>query len=97
MKYSSNKALFNVPKITIYDKIRTSIRWTKEGFGVSTIRFIHTADLHLDSPFKGMTGLPMERLNYLRDSTFMAFANLIDHAIGYKARFYINCRGYLRW
>ncbi|WP_318616720.1 DNA repair exonuclease [Sporosarcina sp. YIM B06819] len=54
---------------------------------MSTIRFIHTADLHLDSPFKGMTGLPMERLNHLRDSTFVAFTNLIDHAINTKPDF----------
>ncbi|MFS0688699.1 DNA repair exonuclease [Sporosarcina sp. 179-K 8C2 HS] len=48
---------------------------------MSTIRFIHTADLHLDSPFKGMTGLPPARLNELRDSTFTAFNRLIDYAV----------------
>ncbi len=48
---------------------------------LSTIRFIHTADLHLDSPFKGMTGLPPARLNELRESTFTAFNRLIDYAI----------------
>ena len=76
-----------MPKITNYDKIRTSIRWAEEGFELSMIRFIHTADLHLDSPFKGMTGLSMERLNYLRDSTFAAFANLISHALNTKPDF----------
>ncbi|MFJ7935493.1 exonuclease SbcCD subunit D [Sporosarcina sp. NPDC096371] len=54
---------------------------------MSTIRFIHTADLHLDSPFKGMTGLPMDRLNRLRESTFVAFANLIEHACQSKPDF----------
>lgn len=48
---------------------------------MSTIRFIHTADLHLDSPFKGMTGLPPARLNELRESTFTAFNRLIDYAV----------------
>lgn len=48
---------------------------------LSTIRFIHTADLHLDSPFKGMTGLPAARLNELRESTFTAFNRLIDYAV----------------
>lgn len=48
---------------------------------MSTIRFIHTADLHLDSPFKGMTGLPPVRLNELRESTFTAFNRLIDYAV----------------
>ena len=48
---------------------------------MSIIRFIHTADLHLDSPFKGMTGMPADRLNSLRDSTFAAFNKLIEHAV----------------
>lgn len=54
---------------------------------MSTIRFIHTADLHLDSPFKGMTGLPTDRLNSLRDSTFAAFNTLIEHAVKTKPDF----------
>ncbi|WP_262177289.1 DNA repair exonuclease [Saccharococcus sp. Marseille-Q5394] len=48
---------------------------------MSTFRFLHTADLHLDSPFKGMTGLPPARLNELRESTFTAFNRLIDYAV----------------
>ncbi|MBE1554912.1 metallophosphoesterase family protein [Sporosarcina limicola] len=54
---------------------------------MSTIRFIHTADLHLDSPFKGMTGLPLNRLDALRESTFTAFARLIDYALTSKPDF----------
>ena len=54
---------------------------------MSTIRFIHTADLHLDSPFKGMTGLPADQLNSLRDSTFAAFNKLIEHAVKTKPDF----------
>lgn len=50
-------------------------------YDLSAIRFIHTADLHLDSPFKGMTGLPPARLNELRESTFTAFNRLIDYAV----------------
>ncbi|MBD7985864.1 DNA repair exonuclease [Sporosarcina sp. Sa2YVA2] len=48
---------------------------------MSTIRFIHTADLHLDSPFKGMTGLTSGRLDDLRNSTFNAFDRLIAYAL----------------
>jgi exonuclease SbcD len=59
----------------------------KEGSHLSTIRFIHTADLHLDSPFKGMTGLPTDRLSSLRDSTFAAFTKLIEHAVKTKPDF----------
>ncbi|CAM3178870.1 DNA repair exonuclease [Filibacter tadaridae] len=54
---------------------------------MSSIRFIHTADLHLDSPFKGMTGLPAERLHALRESTFTAFSNLIEYALKSKPDF----------
>ena len=54
---------------------------------MSTIRFIHAADLHFDSPFKGMTGLPIDRLNSLRDSTFAAFTKLIEHALKTKPDF----------
>lgn len=59
----------------------------KGGGSMSTIKFIHTADLHLDSPFKGMSGLPVEQLNRLRESTFDAFANLIDYALEMKPDF----------
>ena len=48
---------------------------------MSTIRFIHAADSHLDSPFKGMTELPMDQLTNLRASTFTAFERLIEHAL----------------
>ncbi|MDW0111048.1 metallophosphoesterase family protein [Sporosarcina aquimarina] len=44
------------------------------------IRFIHTADLHLDSPFKGMTEMPADRLAELRESTFAAYENVIQYA-----------------
>lgn len=48
---------------------------------MSAIRFIHTADLHLDSPFKGMTGLSQAQLQQLRASTFNAFNKLIEYAL----------------
>ncbi|MCG3088674.1 metallophosphoesterase family protein [Sporosarcina cyprini] len=54
---------------------------------MSTIRFIHTADLHLGSPFKGMTDLPPSRLEALRNSTIRAFQRLIDYALASKPDF----------
>lgn len=56
-------------------------------FYLSMIRFIHTADLHLDSPFKGMMGLPIDKLNDLRESTFKAFTHLIEYALATKPDF----------
>lgn len=45
-----------------------------------TIRFIHAADLHLGSPFKGFADLPGKMAETVRESTFTAFRNLIGHA-----------------
>ena len=54
---------------------------------MSAIRFIHAADLHLDSPFKGMTGMHVDQLVSLRNSTFKAFERLIEHALHSKPDF----------
>lgn len=51
------------------------------------ISFIHTADLHLDSPFKGISHLPEPLFAKVRESTFKAFERLIDYAIEKKVDF----------
>jgi DNA repair protein SbcD/Mre11 len=51
------------------------------------MRFIHAADIHLDSPLRGLDryeGAPVERL---RTATRRAFEGLIDLAIGEKVDF----------
>ncbi|WP_078381564.1 metallophosphoesterase family protein [Sutcliffiella halmapala] len=48
---------------------------------MNSIRFIHAADLHLDSPFKGLNYLPHEIFQQVRASTFIALTNLVDVAI----------------
>lgn len=45
------------------------------------IRFIHTADLHLGSPFTGLQGLQREQWQKLKDSTLEAFDRLISYAL----------------
>ncbi|RST75572.1 DNA repair exonuclease [Siminovitchia acidinfaciens] len=45
------------------------------------IRFIHTADLHLDSPFLGLGHLPEKLFKRLQESTFSAFERVVDAAI----------------
>lgn len=45
------------------------------------IRFLHTADLHLDSPFKGMAAAGPEELARLQQSTFAAFDRFIAYAV----------------
>lgn len=45
------------------------------------VSFIHAADLHLDSPFKGLANVPEEIFTQIQNSTFQALDQLIDMAI----------------
>lgn len=45
------------------------------------VRFIHAADLHLDSPFKGIKSLPAFVWEAVYQSTFQALTRLVDLAI----------------
>lgn len=47
----------------------------------SGFRFIHCADLHLDSPFEGLHSVDPQIGQALRDATFRAFDNVVDLAI----------------
>lgn len=51
------------------------------------ITFIHAADLHLDSPFKGLTNLPGHLFQEIKDSTFQALTHLVEAAIEYEVDF----------
>lgn len=54
-------------------------------------KFIHAADIHLDSPLKGLEaheGTPVEEI---RGATRRALDNLIDLAVGEKAAFLLIC------
>lgn len=44
-------------------------------------KFIHTADLHLDSPFKGISQMGADLRQRLLESTFQAFRNVVNLAI----------------
>lgn len=52
-------------------------------------RFIHAADLHLDTPFTGMTGIPDRLRSYLQDSTFAALSGLVDLAVSEEVDFIV--------
>lgn len=53
------------------------------------IRFIHTADLHLDTPFKGLSNLNSELSTRLKDATFKSFKRIVDVCIQKKVDFLI--------
>jgi DNA repair protein SbcD/Mre11 len=44
-------------------------------------RFIHTGDIHLDSPLKGLSGQQGAAAERIRTATRVAFENLIGQAI----------------
>jgi len=48
---------------------------------MKTFSFIHTADLHLDSPFKGISEVNEEISSELTEATFKAFNKIIDLGI----------------
>jgi len=54
---------------------------------MARIRFLHVADLHLDSPFKGISSIPKNKWKEIRESTFQAFQNIINYAVESKPDF----------
>lgn len=56
---------------------------------MKSIRFLHTADLHLDSPFKGMAAAGPDELATLQQSTFTAFDRFIAYALEQQPDFIV--------
>jgi exonuclease SbcD len=65
--------------------VRSFVRYgkikKKRVIGVEPFTFLHAADLHLDSPFKGMQRLPSGIFERVRTSTFTALKRLVNIAI----------------
>ncbi|CAM3779114.1 Calcineurin-like phosphoesterase domain-containing protein [Mesobacillus thioparans] len=53
------------------------------------VKFLHTADLHLDSPMVGLRHLPKAIFDRLQESTFKALSNLTDAAIKQEVDFVV--------
>ncbi|WP_143463961.1 metallophosphoesterase family protein [Levilactobacillus enshiensis] len=53
------------------------------------MKFIHAADLHLDSPFLGLTTLPSALLATVRQSTFAAATRIFDRALAEHVDFVV--------
>ncbi|SCB72854.1 DNA repair exonuclease SbcCD nuclease subunit [Fictibacillus enclensis] len=53
------------------------------------LKFLHCADLHLDSPFKGLSHLPREIFERIRHSTFRAFSEIVSVAIKEQVDFIV--------
>jgi DNA repair protein SbcD/Mre11 len=53
------------------------------------VKFLHTADLHLDSPMVGLRQLPKAIFQRLKESTFTALKNITDSAIKHEVDFVV--------
>jgi len=53
------------------------------------LRFIHAADLHLDSPFRGIGEASAALRDQLQSATLNALSRVVDHTINSKADFLI--------
>ncbi|GEK91456.1 metallophosphoesterase family protein [Alkalibacterium kapii] len=51
------------------------------------VKYIHAADIHLDSPFKGLKNIPEALFDRIKASTFNSFKNLIDAALYHQVDF----------
>jgi DNA repair exonuclease SbcCD nuclease subunit len=51
------------------------------------VKFLHAADLHLDSPLRGLTRHEEAPIDALRGATREAFNNLVELAIEEKVDF----------
>ncbi len=56
---------------------------------MTKVKFIHTADLHLDTPFKGLSNLNNDLANKLKDATFKSFKRITNLCIEKKVDFLI--------
>jgi DNA repair exonuclease SbcCD nuclease subunit len=56
---------------------------------VKSFRFIHTGDIHLDSPLKGLSGQQGAAAERIRTATRAAFDNLVTQAIEERVTFII--------
>jgi DNA repair exonuclease SbcCD nuclease subunit len=54
---------------------------------MSYVKFIHTADLHLDTPFKGLLQINKDLADKIKNATFKAFEKIIDTCISEKVDF----------
>lgn len=52
-------------------------------------RFIHTGDIHLDSPLKGLAGQDGAAAERIRTATRAAFSNLVDLAVEEQVDFFV--------
>src|SRR5271167_1437646 len=61
----------------------------KESARVPDFTFVHSADLHLDTPFKGIGGTAPYVAKRLRDASLAAFDRLVELCLQRRAAFLV--------
>ena len=56
---------------------------------MSTVKFVHCADLHLDTPFRGLANIAPEVAAELNAATFKSYDNIVDLAIREQVDFVV--------
>jgi DNA repair protein SbcD/Mre11 len=56
---------------------------------MESLRFVHAADLHLDSPFRGVGDASQALKDRLQSATLAALARVVDHTIDSRADFLV--------
>ena len=56
---------------------------------MESLRFVHAADLHLDSPFRGVGSASAALKERLQSATLKALRRVVDHTIHSKSDFLI--------
>ncbi|UUZ79939.1 DNA repair exonuclease [Paenibacillus sp. P26] len=56
---------------------------------MKAFRFIHAADLHLDSPYRGIAGLPDRPREQVRTAAFAALDRLVELAVREEVDFVV--------
>ena len=56
---------------------------------MSSFRFLHCADLHIDSPLRGLEADPDAPAEHIRNATRDAFTALVDHALDQQVDFVV--------
>jgi len=54
---------------------------------MTKVKFIHASDLHLDTPFKGLSNWNSQLASKLKEATFKSFKNIIDLCLQEKVDF----------
>lgn len=67
----------------------SNVTYREQQGPLRSFRFVHTADIHLDSPLRGLSGHEGELADRIRTATREAFDNLIGYTIDEHAAFII--------